>query len=119
MISLQNRASDEAAAPGHADVVGVRVCRNSDGSYCFNVTIRSRDNGWDSFADAFEILSPDETVISRRILAHPHETEQPFTRELDGVAIPNGVDTVTVRAHHKEHGFSGATMAVKLSSQAS
>ena len=114
--SQRNGRLDGAAALGHADVIGVRVRRNSDGSYRFDVTIRSRDSGWDSVADAFEILSTSANILGRRILAHPHKTEQPFTRELDGIAIPDGVDTVTVRAHHKEHGFSGATLTVKLSS---
>jgi hypothetical protein len=34
------------------------------------------------FAGALEVLVPDGAVLGRRVLLHPHETEQPFTRDL-------------------------------------
>lgn len=40
-------------------------------------------------------------LLGRRVLLHPHETEQPFTRDLYGVSTPAGVTHVTVRARHK------------------
>jgi len=48
------------------------------------------------------------------VLLHPHETEQPFTRDLYGVRVPAGVTEVTVRARHKPKRYDGATMRVKL-----
>jgi hypothetical protein len=104
----------QAAFAGEADVVDVKVRRNSSGTYDFDVTVRSVDKGWDYYADAFEVLGPDGRVLGRRILYHPHETEQPFTRDLHGVAIPAGVTQVTVRARHKPKGYDGATLQVKV-----
>ena len=103
-----------AAFAGEADVVDVKVRRAAPGVYDFDVTVKSADRGWGYYADAFEVLSPDGTMLGRRVLMHPHETEQPFTRELHGVRIPAGVERVTVRARHKPKGYDGKTLSIKL-----
>jgi len=105
----------QSAFAGEADVVDVKVRRNSSGTYDFDVTVRSVDKGWEHYADAFEVLGPDGKVLGRRILYHPHETEQPFTRDLYGVRIPAAITHVTVRARHKPKGYDGEAMTVRLS----
>jgi hypothetical protein len=103
-----------SAIAGEADVIAVKV-RTAAPRVCdFDVTVRSVDRGWDYYADAFEVLAPDGRLLGRRELLHPHETEQPFTRELNGVRIPPGIHEVTVRARHKPRGYDGATRKVKL-----
>ena len=102
------------AYAGEADVVDVKVRRNSSGTYDFDVTVKSVDKGWNHYADAFEVLAPDGALLGRRVLLHPHETEQPFTRELYGVTIPVGVTQVTVRARHKPKGYDGKVQRVAL-----
>jgi hypothetical protein len=104
----------QAALAGEADVVDVKVRRNSAGTYDFDITVKSVDRGWDYYADAFEVLDANGKVLGRRVLLHPHETEQPFTRDLYGVKIPAGVTHVTVRARHKPKGYDGKTMSVAL-----
>lgn len=99
---------------GEADVVGVEARQESAGTWRFDVTVRHDDEGWDHYADKWVVVGPDEAVIGERVLLHPHETEQPFTRSLTGVAIPEDIATVTVRAHDKVHGFGGAEMTVDL-----
>jgi hypothetical protein len=59
-------------------------------------------------------MGPDGTVLGERVLLHPHETEQPFTRDLSGVVIPAGIEEVTVRAGDNVHGFGGEEMRVVL-----
>lgn len=103
-----------AAFAGEADVVDVKVRRAAPGVYDFDVTVKSADKGWNYYADAFEVLSPDGALLGRRVLLHPHETEQPFTRELYGVRVPAGIERVTVRARHKPKGYDGKTFSVKL-----
>jgi len=102
------------AFAGEADVVAVKPTRESGNRWRFDVTVKSNDKGWDYYADAFEVLTPDGQLLGRRILYHPHETEQPFTRELTGVKIPPDVKSVVVRARHKPRGYDGATMSVRL-----
>jgi len=102
------------AEAGEADVLDVRVQSGADGTYRFDVTIRHADEGWDHYADAFEIVGPDGTVLGTRVLLHPHVSEQPFTRSLSGVPIATGVTTVSVRAHDKVHGLGGAVQSIAL-----
>ena len=106
-----------AAAPafaGEADVIAARVEHRSGRIFDFDVTVRSRDTGWERYADAIEVLGPDGKVLGSRVLDHPHETEQPFTRDVNGVTIPNGVTEVTIRAHFKPAGFDGTTLKVMV-----
>ena len=99
---------------GEADVVDVQASKTSSATYSFDVTVQHADTGWDHYADKWEVLGPDGKVLGTRVLMHPHVNEQPFTRSLSGVQIPQGVKTVTVRAHDKVHEWGGKTMSVDL-----
>lgn len=114
LLALGLTLAGAGALAGEADVIDTRVTLRGGGVFDFDVTIRSNDLGWDHYADAFEVLAPDGTLLGRRVLLHPHETEQPFTRSLGGVAIPAGVTSVTLRAHDKLHGFGGAEFTITL-----
>jgi hypothetical protein len=102
------------ALAGEADVIDVEVRSAGGNTYDFDVTIRSNDTGWEHYADAFEVLAPDGTLLGQRILMHPHVDEQPFTRDLHGVEIPQGIGQVIIRARHKPKGYDGETMTVDL-----
>jgi len=88
-----------AAYAGEADVIEVKVRGNAGDSYNFDVTVRHTDEGWKHYADKWDVTAPDGTVLGTRILAHPHVDEQPFTRSLAGVKIPENIAEVTIRAH--------------------
>ena len=102
------------AFAGLADVTAVDVKRRADRKLDFQVTVRHADEGWDHYADRWEIVGPDGKVLSTRVLQHPHVEEQPVTRGLEGIELPKGIDKVTVRAHDSRHGYGGkeATVAV-------
>lgn len=112
-VLLQGATAAPARA-GKADVVGVEVRAEGQGSYRFDVTVKSDETGWEKYADKWEVLAPDGKVLGTRVLLHPHEDEQPFTRSLGGVVIPPAIDEVTVRAHDKVEGWGGAEMKVKV-----
>ncbi len=80
-----------------ADVIDATAEKRGD-TWTVSATIRHADTGWDHYADRFVVVAPDGTVLATRVLAHPHVNEQPFTRSVSGVTIPDGVDYVTVRA---------------------
>ena len=106
-----------SAAPalaGLADVLKVEARSSGNDSWSFDVTVEHADAGWDHYADAWRVVGPDGAVHGTRTLYHPHVDEQPFTRSLSGVAIPEGVDTVTVEAHDSVHGWGGAAVEVTL-----
>lgn len=98
-----------------AQVTWVDVTARADGTYAFAVTVRHDDTGWDHYADAWEVVDPrTDEVLATRELLHPHETEQPFTRSLDGVLLPEDVTVVLVRARCNVHGFGGRTVTIDL-----
>ena len=103
-----------AARAGEADVVAVVATMSAAGVYRFDVTLLHADDGWEHYADAWEIRDGDGKVLARRVLAHPHVNEQPFTRSLGGVALPESLKSVTVAAHDSEHGYGGAETTVDL-----
>ncbi|MEM7411166.1 MAG: hypothetical protein AAF430_13100 [Myxococcota bacterium] len=102
------------ALGGPADVVAAEAECNAQRVCTFRVGVRHADAGWDHYADRWQVLAPDGTVLATRILHHPHVEEQPFTRSLRDVEIPTGLTEVRVRAHDSVHGFGGAEQAVPI-----
>ena len=102
--------ASSAAVAGEAEVIDVKVTAAASG-FRFEVTVRHDNEGWDHYADRWEVLGPDGEVLAVRVLAHPHEYEQPFTRGLTGVEIAAGVRRV--RVHDSVHG-EGAAVDVEL-----
>lgn len=88
-----------------ADVTAVRAS-GSPGAYTFSVTIQSPDTGCDQYADWWEVLTPEGELLYRRILAHSHVDEQPFTRSGGPVDVEESAHVV-VRAHMSDGGYGG------------
>lgn len=86
----------------------------SGGGWRFDVTLSHPDTGWDHYADGWRVELADGTVLGTRDLLHPHVTEQPFTRSLSSVVVPDGVTQVFVRARCNLDGWSDATRAHDL-----
>ena len=103
-----------AAHAGEADVVAAEAARESDGTWRFSVTVRHGDEGWDHYADRWQVETPDGRVLGTRVLLHPHENEQPFTRTLGGVVVPPEVTEVVIRAHDSRHGDGGEVLRLRL-----
>ncbi len=99
---------------GEADVIDVDVRKSGDHLYHFDVTVTHADEGWDHYADKWEVIGPDGSVLGTRTLSHPHVGEQPFTRSLSGVKISEDAMQVTIRAHDSIHEYGGMTKSVEL-----
>lgn len=113
LVLLALLASGPLAA-GEADVVDAEVRATGGDTYRFTATVRHADEGWDHYADRWEVVGPDGDVLGTRTLHHPHVDEQPFTRSLSGVSVPAGVTRVTLRAGDSVHGLGGATVELLL-----
>jgi hypothetical protein len=105
----------------NADVVHVKAVQAQDGTWTFHVTVEHPDTGWDDYADGWDVVTPDGEVLKpdegsqyTRTLLHPHQNEQPFTRSQSGIAIPEGVTEVRVRAHDLVDGYGGREVVVDL-----
>mgnify|MGYP005753072719 CR=1 FL=1 len=80
----------------------------------FDVTLSHSDTGWDHYADGWEVLDTAGNRLGYRELFHPHVEEQPFTRALTNVMIPDGTDEVLIRARCSRDGWSDAMYKVTL-----
>jgi hypothetical protein len=104
-----------AVQAGEADVAAAEATCGG-GSVCrFSVTVRHTDEGWDHYANRWEVLTESGEVLATRVLRHPHVSEQPFTRDLPGVQIPEEIQRVRIRAHDSVHEFGGKEVVVDLS----
>ena len=102
------------AYAGEADVVDVGIKMTGKNAFYFDVTVRHADEGWSHYADKWDVVAPDGKVLGTRTLYHPHVDEQPFTRSLSGVKIPDSIKEVTLRAHDSVHGYGGKTITVAV-----
>ena len=97
---------------GPAVVEDVKVSGNEN-AYSFAVTLKSPDSGCKQYADWWEVISEDgKTLIYRRILAHSHVDEQPFTRSGGAVAIAANTEVI-IRAHMFPSGYGDGIIAMK------
>ncbi len=81
----------------------------SDAQYIFKVTVRSPDTGCDQYADWWEVVTPDQALIYRRILTHSHVNEQPFTRQGSPVQV-DANDPLIIRLHMNNTGYASNAM---------
>ena len=109
--SSQNTTSNEILEEQNkqfADVIKVSIS-GKEGAYNFSVMLNSPDMGCNQYADWWEVIAEDGSLLYRRILAHSHVGEQPFTRSGGGVKIISA-QVVWVRAHINNKGYGGITM---------
>ncbi|MGB3464078.1 MAG: hypothetical protein WBA74_02365 [Cyclobacteriaceae bacterium] len=93
--------------PATADVTDVSAKASTSG-FTFSVTISSPDIGCDQYADWWEVVDQEGKLLYRRILAHSHVDEQPFTRSGGAVTIAEN-EEVWIRAHMNTGGYGGKT----------
>lgn len=117
--------SENYSEEADADVLFVEARETGPGVWSFSVTVAHPDTGWEDYADGWDVVLPDGTVAKpnpddpfTRLLLHPHENEQPFTRSQSGIEIPDGVEIVTVRAHDLVDGFGGREVRVDITTTA-
>lgn len=118
----QTPLADGEPRTADADVIFVEARITENNNWTFTVTVSHPDLGWEDYADGWDVVSEDGSVVKpdpespfTRLLLHPHENEQPFTRSQSGIEIPEDVHVVTVRAHDIVDGFGGQEIRIELS----
>jgi hypothetical protein len=104
------------ALPALADpprVENVRVTKRGD-AYTFDVTISHRDTGWGNYADGWRVVDLNGNQLGLRNLAHPHEHEQPLTRSLSNVQIPEDLEFVGIQTRDTLGGWYPDLFRVKV-----
>lgn len=97
-----------------AQVTDVLATQKPNGSWCFATSVKHNDQGWEHFADGWEVIDLKGNQLGYRELTHPHDNEQPFTRSQCNIQIPKALSKVIVRAKCNTHGFGGKALVVEL-----
>lgn len=100
------------AAASPVEVV-MAVFERAQGGWRVSVTLRHGDTGWDHYANVWVVETLDGSELGRRVLFHPHEDEQPFTRS-QRIAIPAHLTRVRVRAGDNLSGIDSNSVVVDL-----
>lgn len=105
-----------AASPAFADDAKIEdaLARSSGNGWTFTVTLSHGDTGWDDYADGWRVVTEDGSELGLRVLYHPHVDEQPFTRSLGGVSIPDDIETVYIQARTNTDGWGAERFPVSL-----
>ncbi|MEM1257117.1 MAG: hypothetical protein AAGH81_01220 [Bacteroidota bacterium] len=98
----------ESNGTGVVSVTEVAI-QGNENNYSFNVTLSSNDTGCQQYADWWEVVDLEGHLRYRRVLAHSHVNEQPFTRSGAPIAITANTE-VYVRAHMNNSGYGTKAM---------
>lgn len=99
------------ADPPSVEMVKVRP---GPTGWTFDVTLSHPDTGWDHYADGWRVLDMDGNELGMRVLYHPHVDEQPFTRSLGNVVIPQETQQVQIQARCNVDGWADELTVVNL-----
>jgi hypothetical protein len=104
------------ATPALAEfpVVESAKAQKAGSGWRYVVTLSHPDTGWEHYADGWRVETPEGEVLGVRELLHPHVNEQPFTRSLSGVVVPEGLKTVHIRARCNLDGWSDTVFVLPL-----
>jgi hypothetical protein len=119
--SMTTPEPQQPAGAGNADVTFVRAIQTAADTWTFHVTIQHPDTGWEDYADGWDVVLPDGSIVKpdsespfTHLLLHPHVEEQPFTRSQSGINLPPDATKVTVRAHDLVDGYGGKEVVIDL-----
>ena len=95
-------------------IENVVATADGQGRYRFEVTLAHGDKSWDHYADVWQIETLQGEVLAQRVLLHPHISEQPFTRSLAGVQLPQGTAQVLISAGCTVDGINSQRYILQL-----
>ncbi len=101
--------------PDFAQVEFVKLEAETPAYWKITVTVSHNDQGWEHYADYWKVTVPDTgKLLGERVLHHPHDNEQPFSRSASGIFIDKSIRYIKVSARCSKHGFEGRSIIVDL-----
>ena len=95
------------------EVFAVEVTSVDKSFWRFDVTISSKYDTAERYADAWRVLDGEGNELGVRVLTHHHANEQPFTRSKT-IKLPDDVGSVFVEGRDKINGWSGQRFKVDV-----
>lgn len=119
ILSLMGLILSNPIYAGEVVILGADLAHQGNNIWSLKVTLKHDDTGWDHYADNWRLVDAKGTVLGDRVLFHPHVNEQPFTRSLNAIKIPEIAvqqgDTLYIEAHDKRHGWTDNRLLLDLS----
>ena len=109
VLTMLNRADAD-----DVKILSAELHSSGGNRWLLNVTLKHGDTGWDHYADNWRVVDGEGNMLGDRVLFHPHVEEQPFTRGLGDVKVPEGITIVYIEAHDKVHGWTPNRLKVDL-----
>ncbi|WP_371168333.1 hypothetical protein [Aliiroseovarius sp. 2305UL8-7] len=105
-----------AASPAlaHEATINGATAQQEGGEWRIAVSLAHEETGWDDYADGWRVENEAGDTLGTRVLHHPHANEQPFTRSLSGVIVPDGTEAVWIRARTSADGWGNARYRLEL-----
>jgi len=114
-ISAQNEGESCAHVVGATASKSSSSSMENHNSWTISATVSSSETGWDKHSDEWKVEhSEDGTMFGTRTLGHPYVDEQPFTKSLSGVNIPDTANVVTISARDSVLGCCGDSHQLTL-----
>ena len=101
----------------HEAVIVGATAAPSGAGWSISVTVAHEEAGWDDYADGWRVENDAGDTLGTRVLQHPHANEQPFTRSLPGVSLPNGAEAIWIRARTSVDGWGKTRFRLELPAQ--
>lgn len=98
------------------EVLKVDATSSGNGKWRFNVTLSSKYDSPQRYADAWRVLDSKDQELGIRVLGHDHASEQPFTRS-GTIKIPSDTKVVYVEGRDQENGWSGQRFEYQMPAQ--
>ncbi|MGF1765559.1 hypothetical protein [Aliivibrio kagoshimensis] len=114
LLALSTAMEVASSSLDYAQVEQVNAVQSDEGTWCFSTTVRHNDEGWEHYADGWQVADLKGNQLGLRDLAHPHDNEQPFTRRLCNVIIPKDLTKLVVSAKCNQHGYGHQSIEVDL-----
>lgn len=112
VTAFKVRANIPTASLDFAQVSYVSLSQQYDGSWCIKTSVIHKVEGWEHYANGWEVLDKDGKQLWGRPLTHPHVNEQPFTRRLCDIQIPKETKKLIVIAKCNKHVNGKETITV-------
>ena len=98
------------------EVLMVEATSSNNEKWRFNVTLSSKYDSPQRYADAWRVLDSKDQELGIRVLGHDHASEQPFTRS-GTIKIPSDTKVVYVEGRDQENGWSGQRFEYQMPAQ--
>ncbi len=85
-----------------------KVLHRGGDLYTFYISVSHEDEGWEHYANRFELLNEEKQIFATRVLRHPHVNQQSFTRDIT-IMLKQPISEFIVRAHDSVHGYGSET----------